>query len=118
MKEIVANKDLVAYCGLYCGACGSYLKGRCPGCHENTKATWCKIRSCCMESSFLSCADCKEHGDPNQCRHFNNIFSKVAALIFNSNRAACICKIRELGIDGFAEHMAENKKQTMPRRGT
>jgi hypothetical protein len=26
MKEIVADSKLVAYCGLYCGACKSYLK--------------------------------------------------------------------------------------------
>jgi hypothetical protein len=40
MKEVLVNKDLVAHCGLYCGACGAYLKGRCPGCHENVKAGW------------------------------------------------------------------------------
>jgi len=39
MKTITSNAELVAYCGLYCGACGAYLKGRCPGCHENKKAT-------------------------------------------------------------------------------
>ena len=43
MKEIVADPKLVAYCGLYCGACGAYLRGRCPGCIENYKATWCKV---------------------------------------------------------------------------
>jgi len=32
MKEIIADEKLVAKCGLYCGACGAYLKGRCPGC--------------------------------------------------------------------------------------
>ena len=50
--------ELVARCGLYCGACGSYLKGRCPGCRENVKATWCKVRACCGEHSYASCADC------------------------------------------------------------
>ena len=30
MREMVSNPDLAACCGLYCGACKSYLKGRCP----------------------------------------------------------------------------------------
>ncbi len=30
MKEIVQNTDLIAYCGLYCGACKSYLMEKCP----------------------------------------------------------------------------------------
>jgi len=66
MKEIAADKDLVACCGLYCGACGAYLKGRCPGCRENSKA--------------------------------------------------CVLKIRELGLEGYAAFMAQRKRQTLPRR--
>jgi hypothetical protein len=27
MKEIIADPQLVAHCGLYCGACGAYLRG-------------------------------------------------------------------------------------------
>ena len=48
MPAIQVNTDLVAHCGLYCGACKSYLNGKCKGCHENSKAAWCKIRSCCI----------------------------------------------------------------------
>jgi hypothetical protein len=35
MKAIVADAGLVAYCGLYCGACKAYLKEKYPGCHGN-----------------------------------------------------------------------------------
>ena len=45
-KQIVVDKKLIAKCGLYCGACNSYITGKCPGCNENVKATWCKIRNC------------------------------------------------------------------------
>ena len=38
LKPIVADKNLIAYCGLYCGACRSYLKGSCPGCQEQCKS--------------------------------------------------------------------------------
>ncbi|MCP4426242.1 MAG: DUF3795 domain-containing protein [Chloroflexi bacterium] len=115
MKEIGADPKLVAYCGLYCGACKKYLQEKCPGCHENEKATWCKIRSCCMNNQYASCAECKEFSDPNDCKMFNNWMSKMFALIFQSNRAACINQIKEIGIQGHAEQMAELKLQSIKR---
>jgi len=115
MREITVNPSLVAYCGLYCGACRAYLKEKCPGCHENTKATWCKIRACCMEHSYGSCADCTEHADPNDCKLFNNFMAKLFALIFRSNRAACIAQIKEKGIEGHAAAMAALKTQSIKR---
>jgi hypothetical protein len=30
-KENEMNKELIAYCGLYCGACGKNIKGKCAG---------------------------------------------------------------------------------------
>ncbi len=116
MKEIVQDKNLVARCGLYCGACGSYLKGRCAGCHENAKATWCKVRSCCSEHQYASCADCKEFPDPKDCKKFNNVIARVIGVVLNSNRGACILKIRELGVEGYAGFMATQKRQSLPRR--
>jgi hypothetical protein len=118
MKEITTDGNLVAYCGLYCGACGSYLKGRCPGCHENAKVGWCKVRSCCIEHSYPSCADCKQFADPSQCAKFDNFIAKIFALVFNSNRRACVLKIRELGVEGYAAHMAGLGRQSLPRKGT
>jgi len=116
MKAIVSDPDMVAYCGLYCGACRAYLKDRCPGCHENEKATWCKVRSCCIENRFASCADCREFPAPNDCRKFNNIVAKLFAFLFRSDRAACIAQLRELGIQGHADDMAKQKRQTIKRQ--
>jgi len=115
MKEVTSNPDLVAYCGLYCGACGSYLKGRCPGCHENEKAKWCRIRICCMENQYLSCADCQQFDNPDDCRQFNNIMARLFSLFFRSDRAACIQQIKELGIQGHADNMAENRHQAIKK---
>ena len=113
MKEIVSDPELVAYCGLYCGACGAYLRDRCPGCHENQKATWCKVRSCCIDNQYSSCADCKQFDDPNDCKMFNNFVSKIFAFIFRSDRAACIQQIRKSGIQGHADKMAASKRQSV-----
>jgi hypothetical protein len=115
MKNIVADPSLVAHCGLYCGACGSYLKGRCPGCHENAKASWCKVRSCCMAEGYASCADCKPFSEAMDCKKFNNFISKLFGLLFRSDRAACVRQIKALGLAGHAEKMAEGKCQTIRR---
>ena len=115
MREITVDQALVARCGLYCGACGAYLKERCPGCAANDKAAWCKIRSCCKEKGITSCAECKEFADAMECRKFNNLMSKVFAALFRSDRAACIAQIREIGRQGHAEKMAAAKSQTIKR---
>ena len=107
MNEIQVDSQLVAYCGIYCGACPRVIKGRCPGCHGNDKATWCKIRTCCMENEFSSCAVCTEHDDPRDCRKFHNLFSRAIGFILRSDRRACIQQIKEVGLDGHAKAMAE-----------
>jgi hypothetical protein len=116
MQEVTENAELVAYCGLYCGACKSYLKGKCRGCHENSKATWCKVRSCCTEKQIKSCAECTEFPDSCACNKFNNFISKLFGLVFNSNRAACIEQIKLFGIDGHAKAMATMKIQAIKRK--
>ncbi len=115
MREIVASADLVAACGLYCGACKRYLEERCPGCRENAKATWCRIRSCCQERHLASCAECGEFPDPRACKKFDNFISKLFALIFRSDRAACVAQIRRLGLEGHAQAMAQQRIQSIRR---
>jgi hypothetical protein len=118
MDEIRTDPNLIARCGLYCGACGAFRKGRCPGCRDNAKASWCKIRSCCAEHSYASCADCTEFANPSDCKKFNNFVAKAIGVVLNSNRQACIHKIRELGRDGYAAYMTKYGRQSLPRRGT
>ncbi len=115
MKNIVSDSSLVAHCGLYCGACPRYLKEKCLGCHENHKATWCAVRSCCEEHAYASCADCEQFSDPNECKKFNNLVARLFALLFRSNRSACIEQIRALGIQGHADDMSKHQRQTIKR---
>lgn len=115
MPDIEANAELVAYCGLYCGACKSHLSGRCGGCHANSKATWCKVRSCCIEKHIKSCAECTEFQDPGACAKYNNFMSRLFGFVFRSDRAACIAQIKRLGLDGHAKAMAELKTQSIKR---
>lgn len=115
MKEITIDTKNIAFCGLYCGACGKYLKESCRGCEGNEKATWCKVRSCCMENGYKSCADCTII-DPAECKKLNNFIAKVFGLIFKSDRKACIDYIKNNGYEAFATAMANNKTMTFKRK--
>jgi len=46
---------------------------------------------------------------------FNNFISKIFAIIFKSDRAAGIAKIRESGYEEFAQFMATHKLQSIKR---
>ena len=114
MKKIEVNKELIAACGLYCGACRKYLSDKCPGCHDNDKTSWCKIRSCVKENGYHSCAECRI--DVSECKIYSNLIGKIFAFLFKSDRPACIRYIKELGEQAFAEEMTKHKCQTIKRK--
>ncbi len=116
MEKPVSDEKSISYCGLYCGSCKRFLKKKCAGCADNVKATWCKIRNCCMENKFKSCADCKKHKEVNDCKIFNNLIGNIFGLIFNSNRKAGIDKIKKDGYKAFADEMTSTEKMTYPRK--
>lgn len=113
LNPITVDHQLIAACGLYCGACRKYRSGKCPGCHRNGKATWCKIRKCCLEKGYHTCAECDK--DVKDCRIHNNLVGKVFAFLFNSDRAACIRYIRSQGEEAFAEKMASDETMTIKK---
>ena len=112
----VPNAELVACCGLYCGQCGAYKKGKCVGCAAATNRGWCPVKKCCKEHGYASCAECKEFPDPADCRKFNSFVSKMFSFFFNSDRRAGVLKIRELGREGFAGYMNDLGRQAIRRR--
>lgn len=114
-KSIKADIKNIAYCGLYCGECGKFTKGRCPGCAENEKASWCGVRKCCMEHNYKSCADCKTFTDPRDCKEFHNPISRVIGFIFRSDRRGCINYIKTNGYQAYADHMSSAGQMTIKR---
>jgi hypothetical protein len=115
MTSVVTDPKLVAYCGLYCGACRAYRKGRCPGCAENEKAGWCKIRACCIENDYTSCAACTQFANVADCKKFDNFLAKVFGFVFRSDRKACIARIKEIGAEAYAAEMAAQGRQSIRR---
>lgn len=104
----------VAYCGLYCGACKSLTKGKCPGCQGNEKASWCEIRKCCRENGYVSCADCRIM-PLKECKKYNNIFSKVIGFVTWTDRSKCIDRIKAVGIEAFAKEMKVAGKMSIKK---
>jgi hypothetical protein len=112
IMEIKNDPHLIAYCGLYCAACGKFTSGKCPGCKQLASPHWCKIRTCCMDQNFMSCAQC-DLPTPNDCKTFNNPISKVFKFIFRSDREKCIMTIREKGEVYYAANMARTRRQAI-----
>ena len=115
MKEISVDRNLIAYCGLYCGACKKYLKEKCPGCLKNEKASWCKVRRCCINNGLSSCAECTQYEDVNDCRWYNNLIARLFGFVLRSDRRACVLRIKEIGTESFAAEMAEKGLVTIRR---
>jgi hypothetical protein len=108
METKETYSGLISYCGLYCTNCRSFKKGSCPGCEKNEKASWCKIRKCCTDHGYKSCADCKTFANPMDCEMFNNVFSKIFAFVFKSDRAASISMIKKDGYAIYAGFCSDN----------
>lgn len=119
MKELKANRDLVSYCWLYCGACKKYLAGRCFGCKALEKTpVWCAIRNCCQDKAVDNCAVCKVYPDVKACSRYNNLMMKFLAYVCGSDRLTATQMIQEKGLENFAKYMAENKLQRISRQKT
>ena len=69
----------------------------------------------CEENQYQTCADCEEYDNPRECRKFSNLMSKLFALIFRSDRGACIDNISELGIQNYADKMTALKQQSIKK---
>jgi len=58
------EKNLIGYCGLYCGLCNKYQSkapSRCIGCRLGEQHSWCSIWNCCVKKHGLeSCAECDD----------------------------------------------------------
>lgn len=115
MENVKIDSELVSYCGLYCGSCSKYLKGKCEGCAKNEKATWCKIRKCCTEKQINSCAQCDVYSDVKDCKMFDNFVSRMFEFVFKSDRKAGINMIKNSGFEEFVKYMAENNLVSMKK---
>lgn len=111
-----ADRELVSSCGIYCGQCHRYKKGKCPGCVALETAKWCKVRSCTRERGIYTCAECAEYEDVQECPRFNTFMAKIFAFIFKSDRKASLVRISEIGVEKYAREMDELQIPVLKRK--
>ena len=112
-KQINKDENLIAYCGLYCGACPSFTSGKCDGCRSNSaksaiKFKKCPVKPCCVENEFFTCADCTEFASVKECKKYNPLFLKIASRLEGSDRSKALNMIKEKGRAEFLVFMVSN----------
>ena len=115
MREIQSDAGLVAKCGLYCGACNSYLKEKCPGCAANEKASWCKVRACCKGRKLETCAECGDYAAFEDCPKLQNFISRLISLFTHSDRPACLRRIKQTSCGYYAAEMAAARSHAIKK---
>ena len=111
-EQMTGNERFIAYCGLYCKACPAFVSGKCDGCRvESAKSAAlykkCKVKPCCVENGFFTCADCTIYASTKACKKYNPLMLKISSWIGSVNRSKCIDMIKEKGRTEFLSFMEE-----------
>ena len=106
------NEQMIAYCGIYCKECPTFKSGKCEGCRgDSAKCAVlykkCKVRPCCIENGFFTCADCTIYASTKECKKYNPMLLKIAAWVESSDRSKGIEMIRAKGQAEFAAFMED-----------
>jgi hypothetical protein len=101
-KEINRDENLIGHCGIYCGACPSFISGQCDGCRGNSAKSavlykQCKVKPCCANNGFFTCADCTIYASTKECKKYNPLLLKIASWIEGSDRSKAIEMIKAKG---------------------
>ncbi|HEY5591742.1 MAG TPA: DUF3795 domain-containing protein [Paludibacter sp.] len=115
-----SDLKLISYCGFYCGACPKYIKKECLGCKGDSSECAigfraCKVRPCCIENGYSSCAECEKFDSVKECQIYNPILVRFGQFITRTSRRKGIEMIKEKGAESFLIFMMENRKVTMKR---
>ena len=111
-KEMSRDEYLIGHCGIYCAECPSLSSGKCDGCRgDSAKAAvvykQCKVKPCCVENDFFTCADCTIFASTKECKKYNPLLLKIASWIESSDRSKSIEMIRSKGRAEFLAFMQE-----------
>ena len=106
------DEDLIGHCGIYCGECPKFSSGKCDGCRgDSEKAAVvyksCKVKPCCVENGFFTCADCTIYASTKKCKKYSPLFLKIASWIESSDRSKSIEMIQTKGITEFLAYMKD-----------
>jgi hypothetical protein len=110
--EKTGNEQFIAYCGLYCKACPSFTSGKCDGCRSNSAKSavvykQCRVKPCCVENGFYTCADCTISASVKDCKKYNPLLLRIASWVESSDRSRAIEMIQTKGRTVFAVYMED-----------
>ncbi len=109
-EQITGNERFIAYCGLYCKFCPAFMSGKCEGCRGNSAKNSvlykrCKVKPCCVENGFFTCADCTKYASVKECKTYNPLLLKIASWVESSDRSKAIEMIKTKGRAEFLAFM-------------
>ena len=113
-EQTTDNEELIAYCGLYCKFCPTFISGKCEGCRINSLKgsvlyKKCQVKPCCVENGFFTCADCTIYASTKECKKYNPLLLKIASWVESSDRSKTIEIIKEKGRAKFLAYMTDRK---------
>ena len=116
--QINKDENLISYCGFYCGACPKFIKGECKGCKGDMPDCAlgykpCKVRPCCIDHQYDSCADCQKYDSVRDCRDYNPLMIRIGQFITQTNRRKGIELIKEQGKTAFLKIMIDRNWVTV-----
>ena len=116
-EQMTCNEQFIGYCGIYCKKCPAFMSEKCDGCRVDSAKSAvyykkCKVKPCCVENGFLSCADCTIYASTKECKKYNPLLLKFFSWIESSDRSKGIEMIKTKGRAKFVEYM-EDKNWVM-----
>jgi hypothetical protein len=117
------KENLISHCGFYCGACPNYTSGKCEGCRGNSPkcavgVKKCKVKQCCVENDFFTCADCTKCASTKECKKYNPLSIAFGEWISSTSRRKGIEMIRKEGRAHFLAFMADKNWVTIKTKDT
>jgi len=107
------NKNLASFCGIYCGACPSYIRSSCLGCRSDNrtqkrKSKWsCLIRKCCQEEKNLDlCIECEDYPCKN-LEKLKNSHLKDEKYDYRHQIFYNLVRIKKNGLKDWLEEQSE-----------
>jgi hypothetical protein len=109
-EQIEKDQNLIAYCGFYCGACPTYVSGKCEGCRGSSAKCAvgykkCTVKPCCVENEFFTCADCTKYASTKDCKKYNPASIRFGEWASSTCRGMAIKMINEKGQTEFLDYM-------------
>lgn len=122
-NQVARDEKLASYCGFYCGACPTYVAKKCAGCRGDLPQCAvgyrkCRVRACCADHSYVTCADCKEYESAKQCKKYNPLPIKLGEFLSGTSRGKAIELIKQKGLEEFVEYMVGKEWVTVKTKDT